>query len=433
MMKFRRSYKFYFFCAIMTIATVTVISFVTLAANYFVSGMDVSLRYSMLSVVKHIDTRDGQPKELLGYQIATRWQDVQAPIQQQFSPLTKHLQFEKAMLQHGWLTPPVKAYFVMRYDRPSGQTVYISRVFSNLTMQQTAKEFHQEGNRYGLSLLVYALVALSVFGLGLFFLFRCTARPQEQLFKWAETLTTEQLSRPIPDFHFHELNRVAAIIKDSVSSAQDMLEREQQFLASASHELRTPIAVVRSNAELMDKLIEKTDNAALYDKQAEVMQRILRAGVTMTDLCSTLLWLNRREQRELPLTPVNLALMIDSISRDLNYLLRDKSVEVEIQVQEATFPLPSTLCRIVISNLIRNAYQHTLAGKVAIFQSGTTVTIMNHNFATGEQTEELGFGLGLELTNRIIQQYDWYYEVHDNESGREVTIDFSQRDKKAHQ
>ncbi|SJL83342.1 sensor histidine kinase [Vibrio palustris] len=426
MIKIRRSFKFYFFCAIMAIATITVVSFSTLAANYFVSGMDISLRYSMLGVVRHVDTSDGKPKELLGYQVATRWQDVQQPIKHQFSRPTEHLQFEKKMVHDGWLTPPLKAYFLMRYDREGGQTVYISRIFNNLATDPIHNEIHQAGNGYGVNLIIYALVALFVFGFGLFFLFRHTARPQERLFEWAQTLTTEQLKQPIPDFQFHELNRIAAIIKESISSTQAMLTREQRFLASASHELRTPIAVVRSNAELMDKLISKTDNPALYEKQAQVMRRILRAGVTMTDLCETLLWLNRCDQRDLPVTPVNLALMIDSISRDLRYLLRDKPVEVEIDVQESTYPLPSTLCRIVISNLIRNAYQHTLVGQVSIVQSGTRVTIINRNSEVGEQPEELGFGLGLELTNRIIQQYDWSYHTIDNDDGREVTIDFAQ-------
>ncbi|MZI95297.1 sensor histidine kinase [Vibrio sp. CAIM 722] len=432
-MKISRSLKIYFICAVMAIATVTVVSFSTLAANYYVAGMDISLRYSMLGIVKHVDTSNNKPEYMLGYQLTTSWNDVQPEIKRVFHRPNEHLEFQKKLDNTGWFHPPTRAFFLLRYDRENGQTVYISRVFDRLDTDQMIKDsFHEESSSYDMNLILYAFLALVFFAAGLYFLFRHIARPQEKLVDWARNLTPEQLELERPDFYFNELNRLADIIKSSLSSVQVSLKRERSFLANASHELRTPIAVVRSNAELMNKLIDKPHNEDNHEKQKQVMQRILRAGITMTDLCETLLWLNRREQSELPLGKVSLANLVDQVSRELNYLLRDKSVEVEINIQEATFELPKTLCRIVIANLIRNAYQHTHSGKVFISQKGTKVSIVNHNDGTLDD-ESLGFGLGLELTNRIIRQYDWHYSTLDTDHGREVFIDFRPMTKNAHQ
>jgi len=76
------------------------------------------------------------------------------------------------------------------------------------------------------------------------------------------------------------------------------------------------LAVVRSNTELMAKLVDKPNS---IEKQKEVLERILRAGVTMTDLCDTLLWLNRGRHNELQLTQVNLGELIKQLCQDLNY------------------------------------------------------------------------------------------------------------------
>ncbi|WP_068713220.1 sensor histidine kinase [Vibrio tritonius] len=423
-MKISRSLKIYFVLSVMAIATVTVVSFSTIAANYFVSGLDISLRYTMLEIAKQVDTSDDKPVEVIGYQLATKWEDVQPEIKRNLSPPVGPLGFQKKMDKSGWFQSPTKAYFVMRFDRANGQTVYISKVFEKLQNDHSKDQFHKEGNSYDMMLILYAFLALAFFAVGLYFMFRHIARPQENLVEWAKSLTPEQLEQPTPDFYFNELNRLAGIIKNSLSSVQVALKREQSFLANASHELRTPIAVVRSNAELMNKLIDKPHSSEILVKKKQVMERILRAGVTMTDLCETLLWLNRREQSELPMGKVSLANMVDQISRDLSYLLRDKAVEVELHIKEGTYELPSTLCRIVISNLIRNAYQHTHTGKVYIEQSGTRVLIVNRDAGEVDSQDQLGFGLGLELTNRIIRQYDWSYDTLDSANGREVTIDF---------
>jgi len=226
----------------------------------------------------------------------------------------------------------------------------------------------------------------------------------------------------MPDFQYNELNRLAMIVKNSLSSVEETLHREHKFLAHASHELRTPIAVVRSNTELMAKLVDKPNS---IEKQKEVLERILRAGVTMTDLCDTLLWLNRGRHNELQLTQVNLGELIKQLCQDLNYLIKDKDVNVEVSLSGGVIELPATMSRIVLSNLIRNAYQHTLRGRVVIEQSGSQVTIMNRDESCGDTQNQLGFGLGLELTNRIVSHYQWDFTIEEFADGRDVRINFS--------
>ncbi len=102
-----------------------------------------------------------------------------------------------------------------------------------------------------------ALVAILLFYLVLNTIFRKVTTPVEQLKNWAKNMTTDQLSQPIPDFHYSELNVLANIVKSSMESVQQSVEREKKFLAYASHELRTPIAVTKTNTELLKKMCEK--------------------------------------------------------------------------------------------------------------------------------------------------------------------------------
>jgi two-component sensor histidine kinase len=86
--------------------------------------------------------------------------------------------------------------------------------------------------------------------------------------------------------------------------------------------------------------------------------------------------------------------------------------------------LPEALCRIDISNLIRNAFQYTWSGKVDISLTGKKLEILNINEADEERNDELGFGLGLELTERLVGQQGWGYTNKETGAGRRVVIEF---------
>ncbi|PKG79630.1 hypothetical protein CXF80_15660 [Shewanella sp. Actino-trap-3] len=63
-----------------------------------------------------------------------------------------------------------------------------------------------------------------------------------------------------------------------------------------------------------------------------------------------------------------------------------------------------------------------------IEQSGHRVNIENHCDSTVYDADDLGFDLGLELTQKLIAQYGWYYHHTDMGSGGKVSVVFGDRD-----
>lgn len=211
------------------------------------------------------------------------------------------------------------------------------------------------------------------------------------------------------------------MIKNGIASTQEALDREQKFLAHASHELRTPISVIRVNTELLSKLQTKHDS---NQKHKEVLQRIDRAGKTMTNLTDTLLWLHR-DNRQLPaIESVDLHTLVSELVAELAYLLDNKPVELNIETSPFTLDIAATPCRIVLANLIRNAFQHTLQGSVTVRQEKEKVTVINTNNSVHTEESDLGFGLGLRLTKELAERYQWHYLSHYDQTNYDASINF---------
>ena len=116
--------------------------------------------------------------------------------------------------------------------------------------------------------------------------------------------------------------------------------------------------------------------------------------------------------------------MSEQLLQELSYLLKGKAVQVDIESDQTEHQLPEALCQIVITNLIRNALQHTHEGTIRIKQSNASLTIINQNITQDSTTESLGFGLGLELTERLVEHYGWRYKNESTDKGHYVEINF---------
>ena len=428
-MKIRPSLRLYFFASMVVLSSAMAIGYSFLSVNYFVDGLDKGLNGVMLNLSQTIDVKAGERKEVVGFNIASRWEDMPSIIKQRFSKPTEVGLLHKRKDQSWQFSMPENLFFVVYYPNPEGEPRYVSRIMLEKDRPRVIANIEPEQRMLWIAVTGFAAIVL--FAFFLFMVMKKIAKPVESLRGWAKSLNQKNLQNTPPDFTYNELNTLATLIRSSLLSAHDSVEREQRFLSYASHELRTPISVIRSNVELLNRLSEK---APLSDKQQLTLQRIERAGLTMSDLTDTLLWLSRNEEQQSSPEPVNLADKITTLSTELNYLLIAKHVNVALNTQQdCTITTDATACHIVLTNLIRNAYQHTQAGQVHISQQGSKVTIINcsakddapvANASTAKHAS-IGYGLGLQLSEKIIKRHGWVYEVNDMPGRYEVVVDFS--------
>lgn len=71
-------------------------------------------------------------------------------------------------------------------------------------------------------------------------------------------------------------NSLSELMQQHVDDLQQALTREKKFLAYASHELRTPITVLLSNSELLDKACQPQSI-----KEQKIRSRIMHSGLSM--------------------------------------------------------------------------------------------------------------------------------------------------------
>lgn len=261
-------------------------------------------------------------------------------------------------------------------------------------------------------------------GLALRYFFHKISSPINALNTWAKGLNREKLEHPPPDFHFAEINQLADLIQNAIGDLNQALIREHHFLRNASHELRTPIAVIRTNMDLLARLQPEPG-----DKEKIVHNRIRRAVDNMHRLTETLLWLSRKEETMPSPESININEMVEELVRENRYLLSGKEVDLNMEVGTTMKTLPRAALYIVLGNLIRNAFQYTSQGAVNILVNPTAVTIINVDQSQRRINPaggEYGFGLGLMLVDQITKKLNLSCQKRIISGGYEVILFLSQ-------
>ncbi|MEM7585170.1 MAG: HAMP domain-containing sensor histidine kinase, partial [Acidobacteriota bacterium] len=225
-----------------------------------------------------------------------------------------------------------------------------------------------------------------------------------------------QLSRGLPD---DEVRILAEAIEASAERSQAYLERERRFTRDASHELRTPVTVIRGALELLEAL-PATGTGSL----GQPLERIRRANEDMAQLIEAFLWLSREEALADAGTPRSLGEEAQQAVARYRHLLEDKPVELEIEVAESTHVVaPRGVLGIVLGNLIANAFQYTRQGRVEIRggRVGEQIELSVCDTGPGISPDRLhsvveahhqgrdsqGFGLGLAITHGLCERFGW--------------------------
>ena len=231
-----------------------------------------------------------------------------------------------------------------------------------------------------------------------------------------------------------EVGVLAKVLEKAMRRVEAFVEREQQFNRYASHELRTPVTVIKGSLELLKKKFSSCNDKSVN----RPLERIERSAENMEKIIETLLWLSREDvavdlNQNFAVVPV-----VREAIEQHRYLIGNKPVDIEfIPENEPKLTIPVALFQIAISNLIRNALQHTLFGTISVIVKNDRVLVADTG--TGIETDDLkrvtqpyvrgeqsdGFGLGLSIVKRLCDQLDWDLEIESElEKGTKVELIF---------
>ncbi|WP_132971723.1 sensor histidine kinase [Thiogranum longum] len=218
------------------------------------------------------------------------------------------------------------------------------------------------------------------------------------------------------DFPPDEVGFLASEFDAYQKRLRAFIEREQNFTADVSHELRTPLAVIEGAAEVLQ------EDTGLDEAQRTRIKRIARAAREMGEVTAALLELARERRQEQVSGDCDVAALLGEIIDSHQHLLERSEVSVELEIlSRPHLPIQCALLRIVLANLIRNAFSYTREGRVHITLNKTGISVMD----TGEgispdEIDEVfkpfysaqgGEGIGLSLVWRICQNYGWKVQI----------------------
>lgn len=214
----------------------------------------------------------------------------------------------------------------------------------------------------------------------------------------------------------HDVEVLARALHTYASRIEDFVERERNFTRDASHELRSPLTVIKVAVDVL------AEEEGLGDFARRSLVRIKRSVRDMEALIESFLILARESDTGLPEEDfvVN-ELVREEIDRAMP-LVEGKPVTLDL-VERGSFALHASprVFSVMIGNLIRNACLYTERGRVTVFIGNDFVRVLDTGlgieqvalervfqpFYRAGRSDGGGHGVGLSIVKRLSDRFGW--------------------------
>jgi signal transduction histidine kinase len=243
-----------------------------------------------------------------------------------------------------------------------------------------------------------------------------------------------------------ELEQLATTLNEMLDRLDQALARERSFVADAGHELRTPLALLRTELELALRHGETLD---------ELREAIRSAGEEtdrLSQLAEDLLLVARTQQGTLPLQlePLSAAALLETVASRYAWRADDHALQLTIEAPaELTLDADRIRLEQALGNLIDNALRHANHTITLEAQPGSNGTVelhvrddgpgfppdfINHAFERFSRADHArgrgGLGLGLSIVDAIAHAHHGHaHATNQPGQGADVWITLPQRNR----
>ena len=211
----------------------------------------------------------------------------------------------------------------------------------------------------------------------------------------------------------------------SIVPIKETFEKQKQFIADASHELKTPLAIIKTNTSLV--LSHPYDT---IKNQSKWINYINLQTDRMSELISEMLSLAKMDAAEnkLPLSPINISTIVESMILMFDAVIYENNIELETNISKNLFINgDKESLKKLFSIIMDNAIKHTNKNgniTVSLFSDKNKVKMIIRNTGEGIAPEHLeriferfyrvdssrdretgGYGLGLSIASSIVKQH----------------------------
>lgn len=209
---------------------------------------------------------------------------------------------------------------------------------------------------WGKSLLITAIITC-ISSIIVYFLVGYFLKPLKKFNKQLQNIQVKNLQEPIPlTSNSVEIVKITDTFNEMLKRINDAFSAQKQFSANAAHELRTPIAVMQTQIEVL----KKNDNSDISDykdvtnmvaTQTERLSQVIDILLEMTQLQTA-------EKRDM----ISLYELIEEVICDLSAVAEQKNVEIIQKSGDTKLLGNEMLIYRAIYNLIENAIKYNIEG-----------------------------------------------------------------------
>lgn len=304
------------------------------------------------------------------------------------------------------------------------------------------------------------LLILLISSLGAFFCSRVLARPVLEISRVSKRMAnldmtwecsvnrTDELGVLANSLNFmakrldaamKELEHANQKLREDMEHITELARQRRDFFAAASHELKTPITILKGQIESMILGIGK------YKDTEGVLPETLKEVENMERLVKEILTISKIEMYGLvgKTEAVSLTDVLIKVTETLSPLTKERQTTVHLQTAEnVTVFGNASLLEKAIHNILSNAIRHSPKGaEVFVHLTPSALTVANTGISIPEEDLSVlftpfyrveksrnkstgGSGLGLYLVKTILELHGFLYQLNNTETGVMFTVEF---------